>query len=76
TTIDDDGGPQGEIIVKSGIITADETWTPENVYVLDGKVVVDENVTLTIEAGTIVKGEQGQETLASALIVDQGGRLI
>ena len=76
TTIDDDGGPQGEIIVKSGIITADETWTPENVYVLDGKVVVDENVTLTIEAGTIVKGDQGQETLASALIVDQGGRLI
>lgn len=72
---DDDGG-QGDIIVKSGILTENETWTSENIYVLDGKVVVDENVTLTIEPGTIVKGEQGQETLASALIVDQGGRLI
>lgn len=72
---DDDGG-QGEIIVKSGILTANETWTAENIYVLDGKVVVNDGVTLTIEAGTIVKGEQGQETLASALIVDQGGKLI
>ncbi|MCR9183470.1 MAG: hypothetical protein NXH73_11140 [Flavobacteriaceae bacterium] len=73
---DDDGGGQGEIIVKSGILTENETWTPENVYVLDGKVVVNEGVVLTIEPGTIVKGDQGQETLASALIVDQGGRLI
>jgi hypothetical protein len=73
---DDDGGTQGEIIVKTGILTENETWTAENVYVLDGKVVVNEGTTLTIEPGTIIKGEQGQETLASALIVDQGGRLI
>lgn len=73
---DDDGDPQGEIIIKSGILTQDETWTAENIYVLDGKVVVNENVTLTIEPGTIIKGEQGQETLASALIVDQGAKLI
>ncbi|MEC3964863.1 hypothetical protein [Flagellimonas halotolerans] len=68
--------PSGEEITKTGVLTEDETWTAENVYILDGKVVVGEGVTLTIEAGTIVKGEQGQETLASALVVDQGGTLM
>src|SRR5690606_10225892 len=42
----------------------------------DGKVVVGEGVTLTIEPGTIIKGAEGQETLASALVVDQGGKLM
>src|SRR5690606_19049404 len=41
----------GTTISKSGSITADETWTPENIYVLEGKVVVSEGVTLTIEPG-------------------------
>lgn len=62
--------------MKQGILTEDEIWTAENVYILDGRVVVDEGVTLTIEPGTIIKAEDGQETLASALIVDQGGTLI
>lgn len=66
----------GEEIVKRGILEADETWTSENIYVLDGRVVVDEGVTLTIEPGTIIKAEDGQEANASALIVDQGGRLL
>src|SRR5690606_21106333 len=66
----------GEVIVKQGILEADETWTSENIYVLDGRVVVDEGVTLTIEPGTIIKAEDGQEANASALIVDQGGRLL
>ncbi|MDT8346325.1 MAG: hypothetical protein RQ756_00885 [Flavobacteriaceae bacterium] len=70
------GGGNTEVITKTGIITSNETWTSDNVYVLDGRVVVDEGVTLTIQPGTIIKGEVGQETLASVLIVDQGGRLI
>src|SRR5690606_2126471 len=78
---DDDPTPEppvaeGEEIVKQGIIEANETWTAENIYVLDGRVVVDEGVTLTIEPGTIIKAEDGQEANASALIVDQGGKLI
>ncbi|WP_218849743.1 hypothetical protein [Winogradskyella vidalii] len=73
---DDGGGEENENIVKSGILTADETWTSDNIYELDGKVVVDEDVTLTIEAGTIIKGGEGQESLASALVVDQGGKII
>ncbi|MGO1519952.1 MAG: hypothetical protein ACTHZ1_07905 [Sphingobacterium sp.] len=71
-------GPQepGETMVKTGILESDETWTANNIYVLDGRVVVDEGVTLTIEPGTIVKAEDGQNTNASTLIVDRGGKLI
>src|SRR5690606_32368338 len=68
--------PLGAIINKTGVLNADETWSAENIYILDGKVVVGDGVTLTIEAGTIIKGAEGQETLASALVVDQGGKLM
>lgn len=77
----DDGGDGGggttdpQLVSKFGVITANETWTADNIYVLNGKVVVDEGVTLTIDAGTLIKGAQGQGSLASALIVDQGGKI-
>lgn len=75
---DDDPTPEpgGEEFVKTGILTEDETWTAENVYILDGRVVVDDGITLTIEPGTIIKSEKGTGASASALIVDQGGKLI
>jgi hypothetical protein len=82
TSCSDDDDPiipveeTGEEIEKSGFITANETWKAENIYILKGKVVVDEGITLTIEPGTIIKGAEGQETQASALVVDQGGKLI
>ena len=41
----------------SGIITANTTWTKDNIYILNNKVVVDNGITLTIEAGTIIKGK-------------------
>ena len=62
-------------VVKAGFITANETWTNDKIYELAGKVVVNDGVTLTIEAGTIVKGREGSGTLASALVVAQGGKL-
>lgn len=65
-----------ETITKTGELTANETWTANNIYVLDGRVVVSDGVTLTIEPGTIIKGAEGQETEASALIVARGGKLM
>lgn len=66
----------GTDIQKYGALTADETWTAGNTYVLNGKVVVPNGITLTIEAGTVVKGAEGTGTLASALLVNRGGTLI
>lgn len=62
-------------IVKAGFITANETWTSDKVYFLDGKVVVNDGVTLTIQAGTIIKGKQGTGTLASALVIARGAKI-
>ena len=52
------------------------SWTSDNVYILDGFVFVNDGQTLSIEAGTVVKGKPGQEELASALIVARGGKII
>ncbi len=69
-TVTDDG-----TVSKSGFITANETWTADKIYVLSGKVVVSSGVTLTINPGTIIKGAEGTGTLASALVIAQGGKI-
>ena len=60
----------------TGEISASTTWISEKVYTIDGKVVVPDGVTLTIEPGTIIKGKQGQEAAASALVVARGGKIM
>ncbi|MFA5298165.1 MAG: hypothetical protein WC389_08165 [Lutibacter sp.] len=59
----------------SGLLTANTTWTNDKIWVLNGKVVVDAGVTLTINPGTIVKGKEGTGSLASALVVARGGKI-
>ncbi len=60
----------------SGILTENTTWKADQIYILDGKVVVSEGVTLTIEPGTIVKGLEGVGSLSSALVVARGGKIM
>ena len=62
--------------VVSGLILADATWTADKIYELASKVVVEDGVTLTIEPGTIIKGRTGTGSLATALIVARGGKII
>ncbi len=62
--------------VVSGAITANTTWTADNMYELASKVVVEDGITLTIEAGTIIKGRTGVGSLATGLIVAKGGKLM
>ena len=73
---EDDGSCIYDASTKSGELAGDETWTNDRIYLLQGRVVVPTGVTLTIEAGTIVKGKQGTETNASALIVARGGTIM
>lgn len=68
-----DGGANE--VTKSGLISANETWTADNVYILNQKVVVVSGVTLTIMPGTIIKGAEGTGSLASALVVSQGAMI-
>ena len=52
------------------------TWTKDNIYLLDGFIYVNDGQTLTIEAGTIIKGTPGEGAEASALIVARGGTIM
>jgi hypothetical protein len=61
---------------KTGTLEADETWDASRIYYLQGRVVVASGVTLTINAGAIIKGRQGTETNASAIVVAKGGRIV
>ena len=45
--------------VPAGDITADTTWTADNMYILKGYVFVTGG-TLTIEPGTVIKGDERQ----------------
>lgn len=54
-------------------ITANTTWTNNNTYILYGDIIVKNGVTLTIQEGTLIKGDKG--TL-SRLVVAIGGKLI
>ena len=60
---------------KSGVLSADETWSGDSIYVLNGRVIVPNGVTLTVEPGTIIKGKEGDGAIASTLIIAQGGMI-
>jgi hypothetical protein len=57
-------------------VTANTTWTKDKVYILATRVTVTSGATLTIQAGTIIKGEAGTGANATALLVARGGKLI
>ncbi|MBJ7428383.1 MAG: PKD domain-containing protein, partial [Bacteroidia bacterium] len=64
--------PTTTINVNAGDITTNTTWTKDNVYLLnDGYVYVTNNATLTIQAGTIIRG-----TGKGTLIICRGAKLI
>jgi len=72
-----DGTCQGvttNVLVSSNI-TQNTTWTSDNVYELAGRITILDGVTLTIEAGTIIKGQAGTGANATALLVARGGKI-
>jgi len=61
-------------IAANTVLTGSVTWTKNNTYKIQGLVFVDSLATLTIEPGTVIRGD---ETVAnSSLIVQRGGKLI
>jgi hypothetical protein len=67
--------PAPEIIVSENI-DADVTWYTDTVYVLAGRITVLDGVTLTIQPGTVIKGQSGAEQSAKALLVARGAKLM
>ena len=61
------------VIEKTGTITASETWSAGNVYLLRGFTYVKSGATLTIEPGTIIKGGDASQDPAGS---QKGGTLI
>ncbi len=75
---DDDVKPveDKDVNVISSNITENTTWKNDKIYQLGTRVTVEEGVTLTIEAGTVIKGELGTGTNATALLVARGATLM
>jgi hypothetical protein len=65
-------GQSGATVEVTGDITAATTWTADKIYLLKGNVFVTNNVTLTIEPGTIIKGDKGTK---GALIITRGAKI-
>jgi hypothetical protein len=57
----------------SGTISANRTLDASKVYLLSGFVYVADGVTLTIPAGTVIRGDQVSK---ATLVVTMGGKLI
>ena len=60
----------------SGSITSNTTWTADNEYILSGYVFVADGATLTIEPGTVIKGEVSTGAGAAALVITAGSKIM
>lgn len=60
----------------SSNITKNTTWDSDTIYQLGGRITVVDGVTLTIEPGTIIKGEAGTGANATALLIARGGNIV
>ncbi len=63
-------------VIDHGEGVGNKTFTADKVWLLDKFVFVNSGQTLTIEAGTVIKGKSGQGENASALIVARGGKIM
>ena len=70
-------GAQERTITDDDILPGQTvTWSADTTYLLSGRVFVDSLATLTIEAGTVIKGLPGDSIDASVLIVARGGKIM
>jgi hypothetical protein len=65
-----------EVITDLGGGTGTITWTKDKNYLISGFVFVNDGQILTIEPGTVIRAQTGQGSMASALIIARGGRII
>lgn len=67
-----DTTPVNGVVTITGDITANTTWSADKKYLLKGFVYVKDGVTLTIPAGTIIKGDKATK---GTLVITRGGKI-
>jgi len=67
-----DGGTASNVVEVSGEISANTTWSASKIYVLKGFVFVSNGATLTIEPGTIIKGDKATK---ATLVITRGSKI-
>ncbi|MFB9842417.1 hypothetical protein [Mucilaginibacter ginsenosidivorans] len=65
--------PTDKTVTVTGDIDANTTWTADKIYLLKGFVYVTNGATLTIEPGTIIKGDKATK---GTLTVTRGAKLM
>lgn len=60
-------------VTIEGELTSNATWTAGNVYLVKGFFYVRDGVTLTIEPGTVVRGDKDTK---GTLLIERGAKLI
>lgn len=63
----------GGVIEVTESITTNTLWTSNNKYLIKGFIYVEDGATLTIQPGTVIKGDKPTK---GTLIVKRGGKLI
>jgi hypothetical protein len=61
------------VVTLSGNITANQTLSADDVYLISGQTFVKSGVTLTIPAGTVLKGDKASK---GTLIIEPGAKLV
>lgn len=75
TCVSDGSVDDGNVVVVTSNIAKNTTWSSDTVYQLGGRITVLNGFTLTIEPGTVIKGEAGTGANATALLVARGAKL-
>lgn len=71
--IDEPTDPAAANVVEvSGEISANTTWSASKIYLLKGFVFVSNGATLTIEPGTIIKGDKASK---ATLVITRGAKI-
>lgn len=60
-------------VTVTGEITNNTTWTANKTYLISGYVYVKNGATLTIEPGTIIRGEQ---STTGTLVITRGAKIV
>src|SRR5687768_6467411 len=67
------GGTVGQTITLKGKIDKDTTLKASNTYILEGMVYMTNNATMTIEPGTVIKGQFTDPV--GGLVITRGAKI-